>query len=182
MGEAVIRKKSEQKESGQEVATEQNISREENDVVDETEKIEEIQNRPELDIDVEDEIRKIRGKYNWIKEYESTYDKEQLENGVSLYYDGDQLVEAVFPRTDDKILYARSYYYDDGKLIFAYYEGSSAHRFYFYDGYLIRWRYSENASEPMNAVNHDLEESEEFYTWEQTVLSDSEFDITGKEN
>lgn len=38
----------------------------------------------------------------------------------------------------------------------------------------IRWRYSEDASAPQNAVNHDLEDSDEYHDWQKTVLKEAE--------
>ena len=47
-------------------------------------------------------------------------------------------------------------------MFFAYYEGKDAHRFYLTQGRLIRWRYSADAANPQNAINHDRENSQEY--------------------
>ena len=39
--------------------------------------------------------------------------------------------------------------------MFAYYEGSDAHRLYFKNDKLFRWRYSPVASNPQDAENYD---------------------------
>lgn len=68
--------------------------------------------------------------------------------------------------------YARYYYYENQELIFAYLEGSDAHRLYFYKGKLFRWRYTPNAADSSEAENHDKEDSEEFREWETFALKE----------
>ncbi|MDE6929142.1 MAG: discoidin domain-containing protein, partial [Lachnospiraceae bacterium] len=53
------------------------------------------------------------------------------------------------------------------------YENKDAHRFYLYEEKLMRWRYSENVTEEQDAVNHDLEYSEEYFKWENAILEES---------
>ena len=97
------------------------------------------------EINVEDEVSSIRDKYDSIME------------GVTSYYSGNSL-EAIFVDTgysgND---YSRRYYFDNDRLIFAYFEGSDSHRLYFKDNKLFRWRYASEATDPQNAVNHDMD-------------------------
>ena len=74
----------------------------------------------------------------------------------------------------DNNSYRRSYYYSDDELIFAYYEAEDAYRFYFDDREMIRWRYSQDALNAQEAVNHDLEQNEEYQNRETDVLAESD--------
>ena len=125
---------------------------------------------------VEDEVVSIRTLYNEITAAVSggNYEELKTSDGVTVYKDENHVKEIAVPAGTDESSYRRFYYYNDDQLIFAYYEGTSAHRFYFHDEQLIRWRYSEDASAPQNAVNHDLEDSDEYHDWQKTVLKEAE--------
>ena len=125
---------------------------------------------------VEDEVVSIRTLYNEITAAVSggNYEELKTSDGVTVYKDENHVKEIAVPAGTDESSYRRFYYYNDDQLIFAYYEGTSAHRFYFHDGQLIRWRYSQNASDPQNAVNHDLEDSDEYHDWQKKVLKEAE--------
>lgn len=120
---------------------------------------------------VEEEVTSIRKIYNNITEGISNnmYEKVTLSNGITAYYSGEIPVSVVVKSGVNGSSYTRYYYYDSQQLIFAYYEGSDAHRFYFYGHSLMRWRYSKNASKAQDAVNHDWEETSEYLNWEQKV-------------
>lgn len=123
------------------------------------------------EVDVEAEVLDIREDYNEITQNISNhkYTEGQLSNGAVFYMDEKGLVAMVVPKNTDGSEYSRSYYYRDGELFFAYYEGKDAHRFYLTQGRLIRWRYSANAEVPQEAVNHDRENSREYLEMEKQL-------------
>lgn len=123
---------------------------------------------------VEDEVGRIREVYSDIVSGISSeiYEKINLAEGITGYYDAGILRAVVITKGTDGIKYARWYYYDNGKLLFAYYEEADAHRFYFYEEELIRWRYSADASNAQAAVNHDMEGTGEYREWEEAVLKE----------
>lgn len=126
-------------------------------------------------IDVEAHVERIREQYNEIVSAISSgvYTQSVTDGGAEIYSEEQQTRAAIVAKGNGNNDYSRFYYYDEGELFFAYYEGSDAHRFYFADGRLIRWRYAANAQDSQNAVNHDLESTEEYQSWEQSVLADS---------
>lgn len=127
-------------------------------------------------VDVEGEVKKIRDRYNQIVDNISsgTYSYEVVRPGVVRYWNGPILCAVTVDKNVDGDEYKRSYYYSDGKLIFAYYEKDDSHRFYFKDSALIRWRYAEDASKADNAINHDMLTTHNYVQWEGKVLRSSE--------
>ncbi len=125
--------------------------------------------------DVEEEILWIREKYNDIVANisEEKYEEYSLEEGVIAYCDDSELCAVVVSQNVNQNPYRRFYYYYDGKLIFAYYENDDAHRLYFHEEQLIRWRYSKDSTNAQDAVNYDLEQSQEYKSWESCVLDES---------
>lgn len=123
---------------------------------------------------VEDEVVRIRDVYSDIVSGISAkkYEESNPAEGITSYYDAGILRAVVVAKGTDGVKYTRWYYYENGKLFFAYYEGADAHRFYFYEEGLIRWRYSADASNAQAAVNHDMEETDEYREWETTVLEE----------
>lgn len=154
----------------------EDTEKEETEELSEEEKMaaEEEQKTAATNVVVEDEVAKIREKYNTIVSGISagTYSKVNLESGKTAYYDDSALVAVIINKNVDGSAYSKSYYYDNQKLVFAYYEGSDAHRFYFYGDQLMRWRYSQNASNAQDAVNHDWETTSEYQKWVSEVWSD----------
>lgn len=128
-------------------------------------------------ISVESEVLSIREKYNAIVSNKSAgyYRKENLRKGVDAYYDAEgNLACVIVYRGTDGIgeyskTYSRSYYFADGELFFAFYEGSDSHRLYFYEELLMRWRYTGNGAK---AVNYDFDFSEEYFLWEELALNE----------
>lgn len=120
------------------------------------------------DVDVELEVQLIRNKYNSIQDKieKGKYQSIDMGNGVLHYIKGGDIKAIVANDGED---YVKYYYFEKNTLFFAYYEGTDAYRFYFSDGSLIRWRYTEDATDIDNAVNHDLENNDEFFEWENTV-------------
>lgn len=137
-------------------------------------------------ISVEDEVAFIRGICNSIASDKTAgvYQKVTLRHGVDAYYNSDgQIVCAMVFRGVDGIggrssLYSRIYYYHEGKLIFAFYEGEDAHRLYFYQGLLMRWRYQGAGVENDAAINHDFTFSDEYLEFERLALAESESFLT----
>lgn len=130
-----------------------------------------------LQIDVEEQILTIREIYNDIVEEinEKVYDKRVYDNGVTAYFDGNDIKAIVIPEGTGENLYAQSFYYDTNRLIFAYYEADDAHRLYFMNDTLIRWRYSSDAENAQAAENHDLESSSEYEYWNTTAKEESDY-------
>jgi hypothetical protein len=70
--------------------------------------------------------------------------------------------------------YARTYLYENGQVIFAYLEADDAHRLYFKDGRLFRWRYSKDSDDSGDFVDHDLAFGDpEYDYWQEFVLLDA---------
>lgn len=128
------------------------------------------------DVSVEENVLIIREKYNEIVSFISSgkYVENKLEDSVTGYYDGDELKAVIVSRGANGIEYTQSYYYDEENLIFAYYENEDSHRFYFYEEYLMRWRYCTDANNSSDAINYDWDSSEEYIEWEKIVLDASE--------
>lgn len=122
------------------------------------------------DIDVESEVQLIRNKYNSIQDKieKGKYQSIDMGNGILHYVKGGD-IKAIVANTGED--YVKYYYFEKNTLFFAYYEGTDAYRFYFSDGSLIRWRYTGDATDIDNAIDHDLENNDEFFEWENTVWS-----------
>ena len=137
----------------------------ESDVSENVKEVEDINN-------VEEIVGNIRTIYNEIEKgvIEGEYQTNGVNN-VDYCYDNGELVLVIDVSKKDG--YSKRFYYKDGELIFAYYEGDDAHRFYFNNDHLIRWRYASDANIPEKAENHDLEQSIEYKEWEEKVLSES---------
>ena len=137
----------------------------ESDVSENVKEVEDINN-------VEEIVGNIRTIYNEIEKgvIEGEYQTNGVNN-VDYCYDNGELVLVIDVSKKDG--YSKRFYYKDGQLIFAYYEGDDAHRFYFNNDHLIRWRYASDANIPEKAENHDLEQSIEYKEWEQKVLSEA---------
>lgn len=129
----------------------------------------------EVPIIVEDEILQIREFYNKIVKNieEGKYSEISLQDGSIIYYEESKLRAIIVPKNVNGSSYRKSYYYSEDRLIFAYYEAHDAHRFYFNEEQLMRWRYSKDALDAQNAVNYDFEKTGEYLGWEDTVLEES---------
>ena len=129
---------------------------------------------------VEDQVLIIRERYNQIVADRDAgrYEKVTLRQGVTAYYESSGMPACiiVYQGTDgigsDSSEYSRSYYFSDGKLIFAFYDGTDAHRLYFYNELLMRWRYRPIDYSSANAVNYDFAFTEDYLKWEQLALSE----------
>ena len=133
-------------------------------------------------IDVEAEVLSIREIYSHIESRLDTdkLSKRSIRSGVAGYFNsaGDLVWAVVYRGTagigSHSDIYSRSYYYDNGQLVFAFYEGKDSHRFYFCNEYLMRWLYRASGV----SVNHDFTFSTEYLEWEKLAKkeSDSFFD------
>ena len=138
-------------------------------------------------VPVEDQVADVAEQYYDIEELEDNDKLRRVEvrDDIYYYYDtyGD-VRKIVVAKGCDGLgsysgKYSRSYYFTDGELIFAFFEGADAHRLYFYQGLLMRWRYQAAGQSNLSAVNEDFSFSEEFLLWERLALEEIQtFDIS----
>lgn len=134
--------------------------------------------RPPIDTlsaeEFEAAITHIRELYNEIESNRQagTYDAYDPENGVVYYFSDDDLIAITTQPNVENNAYRRFYYYQDGVLFFAYYEGSDSYRFYFCQGRLIRLRYTPDTAVSNTAVNYDQATIEYCLKWECRVLTE----------
>ncbi len=128
-------------------------------------------------IDMEVTVSQIRDKYDKIVNgiSSNSYDITVVDEGVTAYSEQNQIKAIVVKKDYDGYDYARNFYYDGDKLLFAYYEGSDSHRLYFNEDQLIRWRYSPDAVDDDKAINHDMESTTSYIQWEQRVKEDASY-------
>lgn len=126
--------------------------------------------------DVEAEVENIRAIYNEITLLIATGDlaASYAEDGSVSYSDG-SAIWAIYAEPGTDYAYSRFYYYLDGQLFFAYYEAEDAFRFYFWEDQLIRLRYSFDVTDPQDAVNLDLDSSQEILALRDAVLAESQW-------
>lgn len=124
--------------------------------------------------DIEPKVNNIQNEYESIVKNiaSGAYQEIKISEGISLYYDGDALQAVIEDTVASDDVYKHFYYYKDGKLIFAYYEGADSHFFYFDDDVLIQWRYCADSSVPSDYINRDLKQSSEYIGMEEEVLSE----------
>ncbi|MBR3751777.1 MAG: hypothetical protein IKK50_01430 [Ruminiclostridium sp.] len=123
-------------------------------------------------VDVETEVSRIRAIYNDTVANMDRWSVVVEQEGINLYYNEWDLKCVIVPRGAWGVDYSRYYYYENQELIFAYYEAKDAHRFYFYEGELMRWRYSPNAQDAQNATNYDWANTAEYNQWETIVRNE----------
>lgn len=122
----------------------------------------------------EAELERIRDLYYEIESNRQAgiYDAYDPENGVVYYFsDGELIAVTVQPNVENSA-YRRFYYYQDGTLFFAYYEGSDSYRFYFCQGRLIRLRYTPDTAVSNTAANYDQATTSAYLKWEERVLAE----------
>ncbi len=123
-------------------------------------------------VDVETEVSRIRAIYNDTVANMDRWSVVVEQEGINIYYNEWDLKCVIVPRGAWGMDYSRYYYYENQELIFAYYEAKDAHRFYFYEGELMRWRYCPNAQDAQNATNYDWANTAEYAQWEQIVRNE----------
>lgn len=133
---------------------------------------------PEMSADeVENNVEIIRAEYNDIKNCIAAgiYYEENIYDGLTSYWDSNGAIRCVIAWAGyNGSDYTRYMYYNESGLFFAYYEAYDAHRFYFKNGRLFRWRYCQDCMVPDDAVNFDLEDTYQYRNWEETVKADAE--------
>ena len=122
--------------------------------------------------DVETEVSRIRAIYNDTVANMDRWSVVVEQEGINMYYNEWDLKCVIIPKGAWGVDYSRYYYYENQELIFAYYEAKDAHRFYFYEGELMRWRYTPNAQDAQNATNYDWANTAEFNQWETIVRNE----------
>ena len=114
--------------------------------------------RPMLaDESIEAEITRVRGIWQTDREAMAAgqYEEISLGGGMKAFLDHGQVKMIEVTRNTGDSAYARTYNFEDGKLIFAYLEGDDAHRLYFWQENLFRWRHSPDARDANQAENYD---------------------------
>lgn len=132
---------------------------------------------PYENIDVEREIESIRTVYyDIMSDIENgVLQKNRVNDSVEVYYDArGEIRSVVVYRGKEGIgqessKYSRSYYYNNGELIFAFFEGTDSHRLYFYDGMLMRWLYRSNAG----SEYHDFDFTNRYLELERLATEES---------
>ena len=122
--------------------------------------------------DVETEVSRIRAIYNDTVANMDRWSVVVEQEGINMYYNEWDLKCVIIPKGAWDMDYSRYYYYENQELIFAYYEAKDAHRFYFYEGELMRWRYTPNAQDAQNATNYDWANTAEYNQWETIVRNE----------
>lgn len=106
------------------------------------------------------------------------YTSVKVEDDITAVTDSGVLVSISAGNNFGNDDYSRSFYYLGDELVFAEYTSEDSHQFYFENGELIRWRYSQDVSNQSNAINYDKEKTTAYLQWEQNVLADSDDLIT----
>lgn len=96
------------------------------------------------DLDVESEVLRIRKIYNDIQDHVGEYSTTSFEEGTicgTHYISADGRYRKTIIKADrENVEYERQYFYEDGKLIFAFcYKGKEENRYYFYHERMFRW-------------------------------------------
>ena len=127
-------------------------------------------------IDVEVLVLEIRNKCDNIVNgiSSNSYDIKMIDEGIMAYSEQDQIKAIVVKKDYSGSDYARYFYYDGDRLFFAYYEGSDSHRLYFDGDRLLRWSYCPDVTDSSKTTNYDLENTSEYYRWENDVFAESE--------
>ena len=122
-----------------------------------------------LDIDVEEEVKKIREKKAHV-ENESLTEKIAYD-GTKVFFNSSGDIVKTESTPDKDFGYSRLYYFDNGELYFAFvFKGNETeHRFYFNTEELFRWKEGIKGKQK----DHDFEDSTEFDNWEQKIKEDS---------
>lgn len=131
----------------------------------------------DLNVNIEEEVLAIREVYNDIVEKINGDDFEERNyaNGAMAYFEQGKIKAIIVPNNMEGSTYQKAFYYDTDKLIFAYYEAEDAHRLYWVNDTLIRWRYSADAKDAQNAQDHDMESSFDYEYWNMTAKNESDY-------
>lgn len=123
--------------------------------------------KKEILINVEDEVKNIKNKYNSFQEEDIYPTENAINSNILMYYKNDIIVAIKVLKGYDEIGYTRIYYFDENmKLYFAFlYNDDNKYRIYFKDDIVIR--YIENTTV------YDLYDNLWRCEWEQFVLKES---------
>ena len=116
---------------------------------------------------VDSEVTCIRAEYDAIEKNRNAglYEKAMLRQSVYSYISGEEPVCIILRSGADGLDFDRSYYFQNGKLRFAYFEATDACRLYFKDDVLLRLRYAVNARRASESVDYDGTGGEEYDAW-----------------
>ena len=123
--------------------------------------------------DVEGEVVRIRDLWNTDRNAIAAgeFDTRQLDDGVTAFSADGKLRMIEVSRGSYGVDYMRIYQFEDGHLIFAYYENAEQNRLYFKDGWLFRWRFTDAGG---NTTNHDNEPENPWYLdWEHRASDEA---------
>lgn len=122
--------------------------------------------KPALDINVEDEVKQIREWFYGTQDSLGSYEQSTSDN-VTFYLEDGIPVKIVVKKGTDGWDYAREYYYHDGEFYFAFiYAGSDEHRLYFKDDQMIRYIDQDKNT-------YDYGETDRFPEWETPAIQEA---------
>ena len=123
--------------------------------------------------DVEKEVSRIRELWTTDRNAISAgeYHKNLVEQGVTEFWTGSELKMIEVVSGTRGIEYSRIYAYENGMLIFAFWESQDSHRFYFMNGYLFRWRYT--AADGSYIDYDNAYNNADFLAHEQVVMEEA---------
>jgi hypothetical protein len=124
--------------------------------------------------DIEGEVLAVRAIWNAAMKEKGSLTVKKPRKGVKTYSDGSDVVLIEVTAGTDGSKYSRTYNFENGELRFAYIEGDDAHRLYFKDDQLFRWRYTPDKSKNKDFVDHEYDfSSPEYMSWEQFALGEA---------
>ena len=127
--------------------------------------------------EINDEILKIRELWNASRTAitANVYASVTISPGVvGFIYNGQVRMIEVAGGTDG-LDYLRIYQFNNNQLIFAYFEGQDAHRLYFKDSHMFRWRHTPVLIIPNDFIDYDNRANEEEFTyWENLALNEAQ--------
>lgn len=134
-----------------------------------------IRSVPFSNAEVESKVLVIRNQ--WIidrdKITSNEYTKTTVSPGVVSYHNGTEIVMIDIAAGTSGNVYARTYQYKDGTLIFSFWDGPEYypdHRLYFDNNILFRWRFTHEAADPINYDNTIADG--EYIGWETSALEE----------
>ncbi|MFR6566487.1 MAG: NADase-type glycan-binding domain-containing protein [Blautia wexlerae] len=101
------------------------------------------------------------------------YEELAPSSGVKVYRENDEVKSVVMNKEVTGDGYTHMFYYNEGSLICALYDGEDAHKLFFSDGTIIRWEYCPDTSNPGQVEDHDMEDSADYNAWGDKALSEA---------
>lgn len=124
--------------------------------------------------EIEEEVLRIREVYNGIAGNLNTIPSQTADEYTTCWRKDGNLVCIMVAAGGHGSSLSRSYYFENGQLIFAYLEGEESYRLYFRDGAMFRMRHTPDKDDPDAAVNYDQVVSGDYLYWQGFALSDCE--------